>query len=103
MDIPDSPIWSLYLLRCADNSLYTGITTDVERRIATHRKGARGAKYLQGRGPFELVFSQEIGDRSQASRVEHQVKQLPKSEKERLLSKPHRFRERIAGLAVGET
>ena len=89
----------MYLLRCADNSLYTGITTDIDRRLATHKNGAGGAKYLQGRGPFELVFAQSVGDRSAASRVEYRIKQLPKIEKERLLKAPRHFRRRIASFA----
>lgn len=78
--------WSLYVVRCADSSLYTGITTDVKERFAQHSEGGRrAAKYLRGRGPLQLVFSAEVGDRSQASRLEWRVKQLSKSQKERLL------------------
>ncbi len=74
-------IWSIYMIRCADNSLYTGITTDVERRFAQHEKG-KGAKYLKTRRPFALVFHQPVGDRSRASKLEYVVKQLPKGKKE---------------------
>ena len=74
--------WSVYLLRCADGSLYTGIATDVPKRVAEHAESRRGAKYLRGRGPLELVFYQEIGDRSVASKIEHRVKRLPKAYKE---------------------
>jgi putative endonuclease len=74
--------WSVYLLRCADGSLYTGIATDVSRRLAEHAEGEKGAKYLRGRGPLELVFHQEIGDRGLALKVEHRVKRLPKADKE---------------------
>ena len=93
--IAESPVWSVYLLRCADNSLYTGIATDVNRRLTEHRNGSRGAKYLQGRGPFELAFECAVGDRGLASRVEYRIKRLPKHEKERLLDSPPEFRDLI--------
>ena len=80
-------LWSLYLVRCGDGTLYTGITTDVAERFAQHCEGGpRAAKYLRGRGPFELVFTAEIGDRSEASKMERLVKRLSKTRKERLLS-----------------
>ena len=78
-------IWSVYLIRCADDSLYTGITTDVARRFETHKSG-KGAKYLKTRRPFALVFSQEVGNRSQASKLEYAIKQLPKTKKEQIVS-----------------
>ncbi len=74
--------WSVYLLRCADGTFYTGIATDVSRRLTEHADGEKGAKYLRGRGPLELVFHQEIGDRSLATKIEHRVKRLPKAHKE---------------------
>ena len=74
--------WSIYMLRCGDGSVYTGIATDVPRRISEHKQGKRGAKYLRGRGPFELVYERSVGDRSTATKIEHCVKQLPKTEKE---------------------
>lgn len=77
-------MWHLYLVRCADGSLYTGISTDVQRRFDAHQNN-RGARRLRGRGPLTLVFSQAIGDRSEAQRVEYRVKQLSKPEKERLI------------------
>lgn len=80
--------WSIYLLRCADGSLYTGIATDVERRLQEHRCGKRGSKYLRGRGPLRLEFSQTVGDRSLASRVEHRIKQLSRQDKEALIRQP---------------
>ena len=78
-------IWYIYMIRCADNSLYTGITTDVGRRFQTHQKG-KGAKYLKTRKPFKLVFQQAVGDRSQASKVEYKAKRLPKSKKEQVVT-----------------
>ena len=73
--------WSLYLFRCHNGTLYTGITTDVERRFEEHCNGS-GAKYLRGKGPLELAFRCEIGDRGEALSLEHAVKQLGKAEKE---------------------
>lgn len=92
--------WSVYLLRCADGSLYTGIATDVSRRVAEHADGGKGAKYLRGRGPFKLVFQQEIGDRSLALRIEHRVKQFPKSTKEDLRQLPGRIDDLLTQLTV---
>ncbi len=84
-------VWSIYLLRCGDGSFYTGIATDVSRRIGEHEQGKRGAKYLRGRGPLELVYQRSVGDRSVASRIEYRLKQLPKIEKENLQQLPSRI------------
>lgn len=78
--------WHLYLVRCRDGSLYTGITTDVTRRFAEHRgSGDAGAKYLRGRGPLVLVFQKKLGSRSLALGVESRVKKLSKARKEELI------------------
>jgi len=78
--------WSLYVVRTRDGHLYTGIATDVERRLEEHREGSgRGARYLRGRGPLELVFAGEVGDRALAQRVEHRLKRRPKREKEAIV------------------
>lgn len=78
--------WSVYILRCGDGSLYTGIATDVRRRIGQHENGTRGARYLRGRGPLVLVFQTEVGDRSRAVRAELRIKGLTKSAKEELIA-----------------
>ncbi len=78
--------FSLYILRCADNSLYTGIANDVCRRLDEHRLGGRGAKYLRGRQPFELVFEYAVGDRGVAMRLECRIKRLSKRQKEDLVA-----------------
>ena len=70
--------YNLYILSCADGSLYTGIACDVPGRMAEHRSGKRGAKYLRGRSPFDLVFQHAVGDRSSAQRMEYYVKKLNK-------------------------
>jgi len=80
--------WSVYLLRCADGSLYTGIATNVERRLEEHRSGKRGAKYLRGRGPLQLELSRSVGDRSAATRLEYRIKKLSRADKEALIRKP---------------
>ena len=77
-------MWHLYLIRCNDGSLYTGITTDVQRRLSDHQN-SRGARRLRGRGPLELVFSQQVGDRSLAQQLEWRIKRWSKTEKERLI------------------
>lgn len=77
-------IWYLYILRCGDGSLYTGITTDVERRFKTHCQG-KGAKYTRGRGPLTLVYRETCGSHSQALKRELEIKALPRQEKEKLL------------------
>lgn len=73
--------YSLYIVRCADGSLYTGIARDVDQRLAAHAGGVRGAKYLRGRAPFELVFRQVVGSRSVAQRLEYRVKALTRARK----------------------
>lgn len=80
-------IWSVYLIRDKDNRLYTGITTDVARRFRQHEAGT-GAKNLRGRGPLSLHWHSEIGDRSQAQKVEYCLKQWPKTRKEQLPQHP---------------
>lgn len=76
--------WYVYILRCGDDTLYTGITDDVARRLAAHRSG-RGAKYTRGRGPLELVYTEEVSDKPAALRREYQIKRLSRLEKERLI------------------
>lgn len=78
------PDWYLYIVRCRDGSLYTGIATDVERRMADHLAN-KGAKYLRGRGPLKLVFTKKVGKKGRALKVEHQVKRLPRHKKETLI------------------
>ena len=74
--------WFVYIIRCGDLSLYTGIATDVDRRFAEHEsQGAKAAKYLRGRLPLTLLYQQEIGSRSEASKVELRIKSLSRKEK----------------------
>lgn len=76
--------WSVYILECADQTLYTGIATDVVARIACHERG-EGAKYTRGRGPLRLVYREEHPDRATASRREVQIKALSRAQKLDLL------------------
>lgn len=78
--------WKLYILRCRDGSLYTGITTDVQKRLAAHNAG-KGAKYTRGRGPLELVYEDECGDHSAALKRELEIKAMPREEKMKLIEK----------------
>ena len=76
--------WKVYILRCGDGSLYTGITKDIPARLEQHRSG-KGAKYTRGRGPLELVYREECGDHSAALKREIAVKRLTKPLKEELI------------------
>ncbi len=80
--------WSLYLIRTAQASLYTGVTTDVQRRFAEHEnknKKNKGAKALRGKGPLRLVFKIVVGNRSDALKLEYRVKQLSRTDKQGLI------------------
>lgn len=76
--------WYVYMLRCGDGSLYTGITDDVEKRLAAHRSG-KGAKYTRGRGPLELAYVEEQPDKSTALRREYEIKKMTRQKKLELL------------------
>ncbi|MDQ7003789.1 MAG: GIY-YIG nuclease family protein [Ghiorsea sp.] len=79
------PAWYLYMIRCKGNVLYTGITTDVARRLGEHQAG-KGAKFLRGKAPLELVSQQEVGSHSDALKLEINIKKLNKTEKEKLIA-----------------
>lgn len=72
--------WYLYILECADGTLYTGITVDLERRLAQHNEGV-GARYTRARRPVTLVYHTPAKDRAEASRLEYRVKKLPRKAK----------------------
>lgn len=72
--------WILYILQCKDGTLYTGITDDLQRRLAAHGT-AKGAKYTRGRGPFVVRYTEQCADYPQALRRELQVKKLSRQEK----------------------
>ena len=77
--------WHVYILRCVDSSLYTGVTTRVAERVAAHNAGL-GAKYTRSRLPVELVYEECVGDRGEALSREAQIKRLPAEEKRRLVA-----------------
>jgi len=79
--------WSVYLLRCADGTLYAGSTTDVDARARAHNDG-RGARYTSGRRPVAVVYQEACGSRSAALRREHALKRLTRREKETLIGVP---------------
>ena len=88
--------WRLYLVRCNDGSLYTGITTDVARRFTEHQKNnGAGAKFLRGKGPLVLVFQKNLGSKSLALGVESKIKKLAKARKEEMLRENSRIDEII--------
>ncbi|EKD68011.1 MAG: hypothetical protein ACD_48C00109G0003 [uncultured bacterium] len=77
-------MYTLYILRCKDNSLYTGIAKDLEKRLEMHRAGT-GSKYVRAKSPFAVVYTETCKDRSSASKRESAVKKLSKIEKETLI------------------
>jgi putative endonuclease len=76
--------WHVYMVRCADRSLYTGVATDLKARVATHNAG-KGAKYTRGRRPVKLVYQEAVAGRSAALRREHAIKRLPVAAKRQLI------------------
>lgn len=79
--------WFIYILRCADGTLYTGIAKDIEKRLAEHNSGGKiAAKYTRARGPVTLVYSEKASSHSAAAKREYELKQLRKSLKELLIS-----------------
>lgn len=78
--------WFVYMLRCADDSLYTGITTDPDRRVNEHNRGKSAAAYTRSRRPVRLVYLEKCRSRSEAAKREHEIRTLPKQEKEKQIS-----------------
>jgi putative endonuclease len=78
--------WTVYIICCDDSTLYTGVTTDLERRFREHRDHPRGAKYFNGRKPLEVVYSETDHTRSSACKREAAIKKLSRDEKLRLIS-----------------
>ena len=76
-------MWYVYMLACADGSLYTGIATDVDKRFAAHKSG-RGAKYTRSHPPLAVVYREACGDKGAALRREAAIKKLPRAEKLKL-------------------
>ncbi len=79
--------WFVYIIRCHNGNLYTGITTDIERRFQEHQgKDNKGAKYLKGKGPLQLVWQHAAKDRSEAGKLEYAIRNLSKVKKEQLIN-----------------
>jgi len=79
-------VYYVYIVECADGTFYTGITTDVERRLLEHNFSFKSAKYTRSRRPVRLVYSAEAGDRSSASKEEYRIKKLTRSQKLKIIS-----------------
>lgn len=78
-------MYYIYILKCADETLYVGITTDVKRRVEEHNSSVLGAKYTRGRRPVKLVYSREFENRGEATREEMRIKKLSRTEKQKLV------------------
>ena len=83
----DSDIWLVYMVRCSDGTLYTGITKDIKKRIESHNSGKDGARYTRSRRPVTLVYAEQAKSKSAAARLEHKIKKSSRSEKDRLIKK----------------
>lgn len=80
-------MYYVYIAKCADNTLYTGITKNLERRLSEHNSSKLGAKYTSNRRPVEIVFSKEMKDRSIATKEENRIKKLSREKKIELIKK----------------
>ena len=78
-------MWFVYILKCSDNSLYTGITTNLERRLEEHNSSPKGSKYTRARRPVQVVFTKEFENRSGASKEEALIKNLSRDDKFKLI------------------
>lgn len=74
-------LWHVYVVECADGTLYTGITTNLVRRIGEHNDSLKGARYTRAKRPVKLVYGEQVADRSTASKREYEVKHLSREEK----------------------
>ena len=82
-------MWNVYIVKCADQTLYTGITTDLNRRLIEHNGSALGAKYTSHRRPVKIVYFEKFKSRSLASKEENRIKKLNKEEKIKLIKDGH--------------
>lgn len=81
--------WCVYILRCRDDTLYTGMTDDLDRRLEAHNSG-KGAKYTRGRGPVTVVYREACADKSTALKREHAIKTLTRAQKLALITEPQK-------------
>jgi len=77
--------WYVYIVECADGSLYTGITTDIKRRLLEHNYSFKSAKYTRSRRPVRMVWYKEVANRSEASKEEYRIKRLKRKEKLKII------------------
>jgi len=85
MKVDDKPTYFVYILRCSDNSFYTGIATNLEKRLKEHNGELKGgAKYTKGKGPVVLKHFEKFETRSEALKREYEIKQLTKAQKQKL-------------------
>ena len=80
-------LWYIYIVRCNDNTLYTGITIDINKRLEEHNSGTKGAKYTRSRRPVKLIYSEETSSRSEATKRELQIKKMPLTRKMTLVDR----------------
>ena len=78
--------WFLYVVRCSDDTLYTGVTTDISRRVHEHNTGSKGAKYTRARRPVELVYYVDFDNRSSAQKAEYTFKKLTRKQKNEVIN-----------------
>ena len=78
-------VWFVYMLKCSDETLYTGITIDLNRRVDEHNNSSKGAKYTRTRRPLKLLYFEEHKDKSSASKREHEIKKLSRAKKLELI------------------
>ena len=86
--------WHVYVIRCSDNSLYTGITTDIDRRFRQHSEG-KGAKYFRGRAPLQVVYREGNHSRCSAAGREYRIKRMDRGEKELMVAEFSCSKERL--------
>ena len=82
--------WYLYTLLCADGTYYTGVTTDIQRRLNEHNTSPKGAKYTKTRRPAKLIYSKYFIDRSSAQKAEYKFKRLTRKQKEKIINESRR-------------
>lgn len=80
-------MWYIYILECSDQTLYTGITTDLNRRLEEHNTSILGAKYTKGRRPVKMVYSSELPNKSEAQKEEYRIRKLSKKDKINFIGK----------------
>jgi len=83
----DKDIWYVYMVRCNDGTLYTGITNDLEKRIEAHNSGKDGARYTRSRRPVKLVYSEEVDSKSTAAKLEYKIKKMTRAKKMEMIER----------------